>query len=323
MSRGGMLVRGMFAVVFVAGSLAASAAYCKDTVVGFVQVNERNSWRLADTQSVKDSVEKAGYKLLFKEAADAAANQEDQIRELVMSGVDVLAFAPSKVEGWDAILKEVKDAGIPVVVLDRAVNVADQDLFVTHIGSDMKAEGVRAGKWLLNYLKQQGKTGEVKIAVLEGVSGSTPAVYRDKGFRETIAADANLKIVETAPADFNFAKGKEVMADFMKKEAGKIDVVFAHNDDMALGAIEAIQEAGKVPGKDIIIVGVDATKKGFEAIIAGKMNATIECSPLLGPQLVDAVKDILAGKKLEKNILTNEKDYDVTNAAAEVANRVY
>jgi len=307
----------------VCAGMVAGNAYGKSTVLGFVQVGAEGTWRLTNTRSVKESAEKAGFNLVFKEGSTNFSNQIEEMRELILTGVDVLAFSPSQVDGWDEILQEAQDAGIPVIVLDRAIEVSDPDLYVTHIGSDMLDEGRRAGKWLLNYMKSQGKTGEVSVAVLEGVAGSTPAVHRDQGFREVLSADSNYKIVATKPADFSFAKGKEVMAEFLKKTGGNIDVVFAHNDDMALGAIEAIEESGKVPGKDVVIIGVDAIKKAFEAIIAGKMNATIECSPLLGPQLVDAVNDLVAGKPVDKRIVTIEKDYDQTNAAAELKNRTY
>jgi len=322
------MVRGWRSFLFLLAGIVSAGVlvgnvYGKGTVLGFVQVGAEGTWRLTNTRSVKESAEKAGFNLVFREGSTNFSNQIEEMRELILTGVDVLAFSPSQVDGWDEILQEAKDAGVPVIVLDRAIEVSDPDLYVTHIGSDMLDEGRRAGKWLLNYMKSQGKTGEVSVAVLEGVAGSTPAVHRDQGFREVLSADPNYKIVATKPADFSFAKGKEVMAEFLKKTNGNIDVVFAHNDDMALGAIEAIEEFGKVPGKDIVIVGVDAIKKAFEAIISGKMNATIECSPLLGPQLVGAVNDLLAGKPVDKRIVTIEKDYDQTNAAAELQNRTY
>jgi simple sugar transport system substrate-binding protein len=238
--------------------------------------------------------------------------------------VDVLAFSPSQVDGWDEILTEAKTAGIPVVVVDRAINVKDESLYVTHIGSDMIDEGKRAANWLLKYMAAKKRDKDkINIVVLEGVAGSTPAVHRDKGFREVLGKHSNFSIVASEPADFIFSKGEEVMSKLLKMHKGDIDVVFAHNDEMALGAVEAIKKYGKKPGVDVVIIGVDAIKKAVEAIVKGEMNATIECSPLLGPQLMEVVKEVVSGKKIERRIITIETDFDASNAVKELPARTY
>jgi simple sugar transport system substrate-binding protein len=311
----------LFLVLFI---LATVGAAKEDIVLGFVQVSSEGTWRMTNSISVKESAEKEGIHLLFREGRNNYSNQIEEIRELIATGVDVLAFSPSQEDGWDDVLGEAKDAGVPVIVLDRAINVADESLYVAHIGSDMIEEGRRAARWLLNYMQEQDKgRDEIRIAVLEGVKGSTPALHRDKGFREVLTAQPNYKIVRSEPANYIFSKGKEVMARFLADEADGIDVVFAHNDEMALGAVEAVREYGKNPGEDIVIIGVDAIRKAFEAMIKGDMNCSIECSPLLGPQLMQAVKDIMSGKEIPREVITIEHDYDQKNAAQELTNRTY
>lgn len=311
------------AVCFALAFVVSKEALSQKIILGFVQVSAEGTWRMTNTKSVKESAEAAGIHLIYREGANNYTNQVNEMRELILMGVDVLAFSPSQVDGWDEILEEAKKAGIPVVVLDRAIDVEDDNLYVTHIGSDMIEEGRRAARWLLNYMKKAKYDGEVRIVILEGVEGSTPALHRDRGFREVLKGHEDYKIVQSKPANYIYSKGKEVMAEFLRSENGNVNVVFAHNDEMALGAIEAVEEYGKKPGKDIVIIGVDAIKKVFEAMIEGKMNASIECSPLLGPQLMEAVKDIIEGKAVPKRIITIEKDFDQTNAAQEIDNRTY
>src|SRR3989338_5682 len=192
----------------------AGQALSKPIILGFVQVSAEGTWRMTNTLSVKESAEKAGIHLIYKEGSNNYTNQIKEMRDLILMGVDVLAFSPSQVDGWDEILKEAKNAGIPVIILDRAINVSDDTLYTTHIGSDMIEEGRRAGRWLVSYMGKSGYQGDVRIVVLEGVEGSTPAVHRDQGFKEIIQEHKNYKIVKSRPANFIYSKGKEVMAEF-------------------------------------------------------------------------------------------------------------
>jgi ABC-type sugar transport system substrate-binding protein len=190
------------------------------------------------------------------------------------------------------------------------------------MGSDFVEEGRRAGRWLLDRLKA-GKD-EVNIVELQGTVGSAPAIDRKKGFEEVIKAEPRFKIVRSQTGDFSRAKGKEVMEAFLKAESGKkINVLYAHNDDMAMGAIQAIEEAGLKPGQDILVISIDGVKGAFQAMVAGKLNVTVECSPLLGPQLMQAVKDLKAGKTLPKRIVTQEGIFPMESAAKEFPNRKY
>jgi ABC-type sugar transport system substrate-binding protein len=306
----------------IAAGLPIPAAFAQGKIVlGFSQVGAESEWRTANTESIKASAKEAGIELKFSDAQQKQENQIKAIRAFIAQKVDVIAFSPVVESGWGTVLLEAKAAKIPVILSDRAVNEKDDSLWVSFMGSDFVEEGRRAGRWLVE--KTKGSTTPVNIVELQGTVGSAPAIDRKKGFEEIIKADPKFKIIRSQTGDFTRAKGKEVMEAFLKAEGKKINVLYAHNDDMAIGAIQAIEEAGMKPAKDIIIISVDAVKGAFEAMIAGKMNVSVECSPLLGPQLMQAVKDLKAGKTLPKRIVTQEGVFPMEVAAKEFPNRKY
>jgi simple sugar transport system substrate-binding protein len=307
------------AMVLLAVPVAAAG---NKITLGFAQVGAESEWRTANTESIKKAAAKAGIDLKFSDAQQKQENQIKAIRSYIAQKVDVIAFSPVVESGWDTVLKEAKAANIPVILTDRAVDSKDKSLYVTFMGSDFVEEGRRAGTWLIGDLAKKGITGPVDIVELQGTTGSAPAIDRQKGFAEVIASHPNLKVTRSQTGDFTRAKGKEVMEAFLKADAN-IQVLFAHNDDMAIGAIQAIEEAGKKPGKDIIIVSIDGVKGAFEAMIAGKLNCSVECSPLLGEQLMAAAKDIKAGKTLPKRIQTVEGVFPAEKAAAAFPSRQY
>ncbi|CAN5868256.1 ABC transporter substrate-binding protein [soil metagenome] len=290
-------------------------------VLGFSQVGAESEWRTANTESIKASAKEAGIELKFSDAQQKQENQIKAIRSFIAHKVDVIAFSPVVESGWGTVLREAKAANIPVILSDRAVNEKDDSLWVTFMGSDFVEEGRKAGRWLLE--KSKGTTGDVNIVELQGTVGSAPAIDRKKGFEEIIKADPRFKIIRSQTGDFTRAKGKEVMEAFLKAEGKKINVLYAHNDDMAIGAIQAIEEAGMKPAKDITIISIDGVKGAFEAMIAGKLNVSVECSPLLGPQLMQAAKDLKAGKALPKRIVTQESIFPMEVAAKEFPSRKY
>jgi len=306
----------------IAAGLPIPAAFAQGKIVlGFSQVGAESEWRTANTESIKASAKDAGIELKFSDAQQKQENQIKAIRAFIAQKVDVIAFSPVVESGWGTVLQEAKAAKIPVILSDRAVNEKDDSLWVSFMGSDFVEEGRRAGRWLVE--KMKGTTTPVNIVELQGTVGSAPAIDRKKGFEEIIKADPKFKIIRSQTGDFTRAKGKEVMEAFLKAEGKKINVLYAHNDDMAIGAIQAIEEAGMKPAKDIIIISVDAVKGAFEAMIAGKLNVSVECSPLLGPQLMQAVKDLKAGKTLPKRIVTQEGVFPMEVAAKEFPNRKY
>ena len=301
--------------------LPLSAFAQKPIVLGFAQVGAESEWRTANTESIKSSAKEAGIDLKFSDAQQKQENQIKAIRSYIAQKVDVIAFSPVVETGWETVLVEPKNAKIPVVLTDRAISSKDDSLYVTFIGSDFTEEGRKAGRWLVE--KEKGNPGPINIVELQGTVGSAPAIDRKKGFEEIIKSDPKFKIIRSQTGDFTRAKGKEVMEAFLKAEGKKINVLYAHNDDMAIGAIQAIEEAGMKPGKDIIIISVDGVKGAFEAMMAGKLNVSVECSPLLGPQLMSVVKDIKAGKSVPKRIVTQESIFPMEVAAKEFPNRKY
>ncbi|MEH0166655.1 ABC transporter substrate-binding protein [Roseateles microcysteis] len=301
--------------------LVATAAD-KPLVMGFSQVGAESEWRSANTASVKAAARQAGITLKFADAQQKQENQVKAIRTFIAQKVDVIAFSPVVESGWDTVLKEARAARIPVVLTDRAVNVSDPSLYVSFIGSDFVEEGRKAGRWLLERAaKNPGAS--LNIVELQGTVGSAPAIDRKKGFEEVIKANPKLQVIRSQSGEFTRAKGKEVMEAFLKAKDKKIDVLYAHNDDMAIGAIQAIEEAGLKPGKDITIISIDGVKGAFQAMLAGKLNVTIECNPLLGPQLMELARKVVAGQPVEKRITVIEGVFPAEVAAKELPNRKY
>ncbi|HUR07611.1 MAG TPA: ABC transporter substrate-binding protein, partial [Nonomuraea sp.] len=288
--------------------------------LGFSQVGAESGWRTANTKSVQDSAKSAGITLKFSDAQQKQENQIKAIRSYIQQKVDVIAFSPVVESGWDTVLKEAKNAKIPVILTDRAVDSKDTSLYKTFLGSDFVEEGKKAGKWLVDEYKDA--KDPVNIVELQGTTGSAPANDRKAGFQEVIKADPKFKIVASQTGDFTRAKGKEVMEAFLKSTPD-IDVLYAHNDDMGLGAIEAIEGAGKVPGKDIKIITVDAVKDGMQALSDGKINYIVECSPLLGPQLMDLAKKVVKNETVPTRVITQETAFNQEQAKAALPNRQY
>ena len=298
----------------------SSSGSGKKIVLGFSQVGAESGWRTANTESIKEAAAAAGIELKFSDAQQKQENQIKAIRSFIQQKVDVIAFSPVVESGWETVLQEAKEAGIPVILTDRAIDSEDESLYVTFIGSDFVEEGRRAGRWLLEQFKDA--TEPVNIVELQGTTGSAPAIDRKAGFEEVIKENPNLKIIASQTGDFTRAKGKEVMQSFLQAHKD-IDVLYAHNDDMGLGAIQAIEAAGLVPGKDIIIITVDAIRDGMQAAAEGKINFIVECNPLLGPQLMDAVKAVVEGKEVPKRIVTEEGTFTSEEAKAALPNRKY
>jgi len=316
-----LLTLGLAACGGSSGSTAAGGGWGSEALtLGFAQVGAESGWRTANTKSIQDSAAAAGVNLKFSDGQQKQENQIKAIRSYIQQKVDVIAFSPVVTTGWDTVLQEAKRANIPVILTDRAVDTPDQTLYKTFLGSDFVAEGKKAGDWLV--AQEKTASGPVNIVQLEGTTGSAPAIDRTKGFAAAIAANPNLKVVASQTGDFTRSGGKQVMEAFLKSQP-KIDVLYAQNDDMGLGAIEAIQAAGKVPGKDIKIITVDAVKDGMQALADGKINFIVECSPLLGPQLMDLAKKVKDGQTVPARVLTEETTFDQAAAQAALPERKY
>lgn len=279
--------------------------------IGFAQAGAESAWRRAETGSVKAEALKRKHQLKF---ADAQGKQEAQIaavRDFIAQGMDAIILAPIVETGWDDVLGEAKDAGIPVVLIDRGVEVKDENLYATLIASDFVYEGKLAGEWLA-----KNTQGKARIIELEGTPGSAPAIDRKKGFDAVVDQHEGMSIIASQSGEFNIEKGKEVMEALLAKHADSVTAVYAHNDDMALGAIQALEAAGKTPGKDVIVLSIDGGKAALNKLVDGQISCVVECLPLLGPAAFDAVEKILAGETLEKWQRVDDQLFDATNTDA-------
>ena len=286
--------------------------------VGFAQTGSESGWRAANTESMKTAFSKEnGFELVFNAADNKIEAQIAAVRSFINQGVDAIVIAPIVEDGWDDVLTEAKEADIPVILEDRTVSASD-DLYEAWVGLDFKQEGVMAGEWAAENFGDAA----TNLVVLEGTTGSAPANDRAEGFNEAIAG-TQIELLDSQTGNFTRADGKTVMEGFLQKYGDTIDLVYAHNDDMALGAIDAIEAAGLVPGEDIKIISVDAVKDGMLALIEGKINFIVECNPLLGELAAGLVKDVLAGKDVEKTVYVEDQSFTPEQAAAVIDERLY
>jgi ABC-type sugar transport system substrate-binding protein len=299
----------------------SSAERGSPVVLGFSQLRAGANWNVANTESIRKAARADGIDLRLEYANDSQETQMATLRSFVSQRVDVIAFSPVVESGWEFVLREIRSAGIPVVLIDRTIVVRDDTLYASLIGSDFVEEGRRAGRWLLEATREV--PGEIGIVELQGTLGSAPANDRKYGFAEVIAKDRRYRIVRSQSANFDRARARAVMTEFLQTEGRGIRVLFAHSDTMALGAIEAIESAGFKPGSDILVISIEGSRKGLEAIVAGKINVSVECSPLLGPQLMAVVKQLAAGKPVPRRVITQESVFTRENAAMELPNRAY
>ena len=289
----------------------------QDLIVGYAQLGAESDWRVANTISIKETADKLGVELRFLDAQQKQENQIEAIRKLIVQKVDVIGLSPIVETGWDEVFQEAKDAGIPIILVDRRAVVAD-DLYVTYLGSDFLEEGRNSARVMAKLVN-----GKANIVELVGTIDSAPANDRYTGFREILKSYPGMKIIDSQSGDFTLARGKEVMTAFLQKHGNKITAVYAHNDDMAVGAMEAIEDYGLKPGKDIKIVSVDAARGAFEAMIAGKLNATVECNPLLGPQFFDLALKVVNGQPVPKWVPSLESIFFPDDASEILPTRKY
>jgi len=303
---------------------AKAAGGKKLITVGYAQVGAESDWRTANTESFKSTFTEAnGYKLIFDDAQQKQENQIKAIRNFIQQDVDYIVVAPVVETGWETVLGEAKKAGIPVILSDRQMKVSDDSLYLCWVGGNFLKEGQDAVNWLNNYVKKIGKDGQdLNIVLIQGTIGSSAQVGRTQGITEGLAKNPKYHLLAKQTGEFTQAKGQEVMESFLKAYP-KIDVVFCENDNEAFGAIDAIKAVGKQPGKDIIIISFDAVHEAFNRMIKGEINCACECNPLHGPRVDAIIKQLQAGKKVEKIQYVTEGVFDQDNAAKELPNRKY
>lgn len=266
------------------------------TIVGFSQLGSESGWRVGNSKDVIAAAQRAGVELIYDNAGQKQENQFNAIRSFIAYQVDVIALAPIVEEGWDNVLQEAREAGIPVLLSDRFINIADESLFAGYIGSDFLEEGRAAARFLLR--KAEGMQG-LNIVEIAGTEGSTPAKQRALGFREVLGGDPRFQLIHSVSGDFLRSKGKESMRNILA-QFPDIDVLYSHNDAMTLGAIEAIEEAGLAPGQDIIIITIDGEQGAIDLLKQGKINCVVECTPLLGDLIMDLAQRLAAGEAIPR-----------------------
>lgn len=304
-------------VIVSCGSGAPGGAGDGQLTVGFSQVGSESGWRTSFTQAVQAEAEDRDIDLKFSDAQQKQENQIRAVRSFIAQGVDAIMIAPVVETGWKPVLTEARRAGIPVVIVDRNMALEDDDLYLTRVASDFVEEGRKAARWLM---EETG--GDCDIAELQGTVGATAAIDRMTGFNEVIADYPDAKIVLSQTAEFTRARGKEIMETFLRStDPGEICAVWAHNDEMALGAVIAMKEAGIDPGDDILVVSVDAVPDIFKAMADGDTNATVELSPHMGGPAFDAIEAHLRGESVPKLIAVNGDLYTQETAAEEYEKR--
>lgn len=296
---------------------AKSQKTYEDLIVGYAQLGAESEWRAANTISIKETAEQLGVELRFLDAQQKQDKQIEAVRKLIVQKVDIIGLSPIVETGWEDVFREAKNAGIPILLVDRRADVPE-DLYVSYLGSDFLEEGRKAARVMAKLVN-----GKANIVELMGNLGSAPANDRYTGFREILIEYPEMKIIDSASGEFTRARGQEVMAAFLQKYGDEITAVYAHNDDMALGAIQAIEEYGLRPGVDIKIVSVDAARGAFEAMIAGKLNATIECNPLLGPAFFELALKVVNGETIPKWVPSVETIFFPEDASEILPTRKY
>lgn len=303
-------------VIFGAVVVSAQEGGGAGLTIGFSQVGSESAWRTSFTQAVQAEAEARGINLLFSDGQQRQENQIAALRSFIAQGVDAIILAPVVETGWDEVLQEAADNQIPVVIVDRNVT-ADESLYITRVSSDFVHEGRLAAAWLV-----QATAGQCAIVELQGTVGSSAALDRQQGFNEVIALFPGMQIVQSQSGDFTRTNGKEVMESFLNAvDPSTICAVWSHNDDMLIGAIEAMKEAGIDPGQDILTISVDAIPDIFQAMVDGDANATVELSPNMGGPAFDAIVSYLAGEELPRWIPVAGGIYFPDTAAEELAAR--
>jgi galactofuranose transport system substrate-binding protein len=287
----------------------APAPEAKKLRVGFSQMENNNPWRIAETNSIKEEAAKRGIELVYTDAQSQTAKQVSDVEDLIAQKVDYILLAPREFEGLAPALQSAKAAGIPVILIDRAAAGTAGVDYVTIIASDFILEGNQAGDWLAKIT-----SGKASIVELTGTTGSSVAIDRADGFAEAIKKYPDMKIIASQTGDFARANGQKVMENIIQAKGKEITAVYAHNDEMAIGAIQALKAAGMTPGKDVTIISIDGSKDALKAIIAGELGATVECNPRFGPSAFDVVEKLEKGEKVPTSIVNPDRFFDKANA---------
>ena len=292
-------------------------------VVGFSQLGSESGWRIGNTASMEQAAKEWGFGLMLDNANQRQEKQIAAIRSFISYQVDVIVFSPIVETGWDNVLREARQAGIPVILTDRMVDVDDEDLYTAYIGADFLAEGRRAGEFLIQKADAMGAE-HLNIVEITGTEDSTPMRDRQAGFMQAIAGDGRFTVLESITGDFLRSKGRECMRTLLDKYgAAGIDVVYSHNDEMTLGALEVLDEAGVVPGRDIVLISVDGQQAAMDELVKGRINCIVECTPHLGGDVMAQVDALTRGKQIPKTIHPEETVFTEFDDLSKIGPRGY
>jgi galactofuranose transport system substrate-binding protein len=302
----------------LAAVIAVSTGGCRREerafVVGFSQMEHNNPWRLAQTASIKAEASKRQYDLVVTDAQSQTSKQVSDVEDLVARGVGLILLAPREYDGLAPALEAARAASIPVILVDREAEGTPGEDYVTFLGSNFIEQGVRAGEWLA------GQTGgQARIVELTGTPGASVAVDRAKGFRQALTRYPRMQIIASQTGDFSRAAGQKAMLNIVQAKGREITAVYAHNDEMALGAIEALKAAAMKPGVDVTIISIDGERAALESITRGELGATVESNPRFGPLAFDVIEKVRRGEKVPPKILMTDRFFDRSNAAQFVA----
>lgn len=291
-------------------------------LLGFSQLGSESSWRLGNTRSIQEAAERAGVSLMMEDAKQKQENQINALRSFIAYRVDVIAFSPIVETGWDNVLKEARNVGIPVILVDRMIETKEDGLFAAYVGADFAREGVMAAEYLLRKADELN-ADKLNIVEIAGTMNSTPMLQRQKGFLATLGEDSRFEVLETVDGDFLRSKGLECMKYLLDKYGEEIDVLYSHNDGMTLGAMDAIEEAGLEPGKDIIIITVDGEEAAIDELKAGRINCVVECTPYLGDILMELASRLRAGEEVPLVTHPQERSFTEYDDLSELPPRGY
>ena len=292
-------------------------------LLGFSQLGSESGWRIGNTKSVQEAAEAAGIRLMLENANQSQEKQLTALRSFIAYRVDVIAFSPIVQEGWDNVLREAREAGIPVIIEDRTVDTKDESLYAVHVGSDFYSEGVMAGEYLLKKLSTLPPETVLNVVELTGTQGSSPMLLRSAGFRDTVAKEPRVHILDSISGDFMISKGKECVRLMLEKYGTEFDVLFSHNDAMMYGALDAFGEYGVIPGRDVIIISVDGEQQAIDLLKEGKVNCVVECTPMLGEAIMRIARDLKDGKPVEREVYSSERAFTEFDDLSQLAPRGY
>ena len=277
-------------------------------VLGFSQLGSESSFRIGNTKDIEEKAKAYGVSLMMDNANQKQENQINAIRRFIAYRVDVIAFSPIVEEGWDNVLTEAKQAGIPVILVDRTVKTSDDSLYISQIGADFYREGVMAAEYLKKKADELGKD-KLRIVEITGTENSTPMKQRHEGFWDTVAGDSRMELLESVNGDFLRSRGAECIRYLLEKYGNQIDVIFSHNDEMTLGALPEIEQAGYTPGQDMILISIDGGQEAIDLLKEGKINCIVECTPMLGSLLMETAQAVKEGKPVNRVIHPVERAF--------------